>query len=157
MCDQAIGHVAGTLPGHPPSGRSEARHCLVPGTPCTSITQPRPLPESSNYRESSFPSVRFDRLRDRHRKRADLVVGLVTGLNAGALGAAGVAESRFRLALLIMGSVLTGLLAMPHGSSSVVSSPSRLKKSNYRESSFPSVRFDTLRYRLPGSRCGGLN
>jgi hypothetical protein len=62
---------------------------------------------------------------------------LVTALSVGTLGAVGIVETRFRLALLLEGSVLTGWLAIPHGSSPMVRPSRKRGKLDDRESSFP--------------------
>jgi hypothetical protein len=66
------------------------------------------------------------------------MICLVTALSAGTIGAVGIVETRFRLALLLVGSVLTGWLAISHDSSPMVGPSHRWVKPNYRESSFPS-------------------
>lgn len=63
---------------------------------------------------------------------------LITALSAGTLDAVGVVETRFRLALLLVGSVLTGWLAIPRGSSPMVRPSRKRGKVDGRESSFPS-------------------
>lgn len=64
------------------------------------------------------------------------MMGLVTAFSAGALGAVGIVEARFRIALLLLGSVLTGWLAMWHGSPLVSTYSQRRKKANFGESAF---------------------
>jgi hypothetical protein len=80
------------------------------------------------------------------------MIGLVTALSAGALGAVGIAETRFRLALLLVGSVLTGWLANPHGLSPMVRPSHKRREGDYRESSFPRFTRVSTGDRFPGCR-----